>query len=70
MRINPNYKAYGRYTTNGQLVPGSVVWRKRPPKTSGQNGIWREIPGQLCCTTTSTTSTSTTTTTTTTTTGP
>lgn len=62
MKINPRLNAYVRYTDTGLLIPGSVVWRKKAP--SGRN--WKQISGNICCTTSTTTSTSTSTTTTTT----
>lgn len=51
-----------RIDAKGNPVPGSLIKRKQTPK----NGVWREVPRNICClpTTTTTTSSSTTTTTT------
>lgn len=62
---NVNIRIFARVTTNGDIVPGSIIPRRRMPKTGGN---WIELTANQCCpidwTTTTTTTTSTTTTTT------
>ena len=38
-------KSYIRYDGNKKIVPGSLIFRKKPPKY----GNWIEINSGLCC---------------------
>lgn len=52
--INRLLKAFVRFDGTGRIIPGSLIRRRKMPKT----GRWMEIQPYLCCTTsTSTTST-------------
>lgn len=59
---DPRFRAFVKVDRLGQVVPGSLIIRKKyPARTSG---YWQEIVPNVCCPTTTSTSTSTTTTTT------
>jgi hypothetical protein len=60
-KINPRLRSFVKLDEYGQVVPGSLIKRLKPPSTGG-NGqyYWLEIVSNVCCTSTTTTTTTTT----------
>lgn len=63
---NPRLRSFVKLDKYGQVVPGSLIQRLRPPSNGLYPFLWYEITSDICCTSTTTSTTSTTTTTTTT----
>jgi hypothetical protein len=61
---NPRLRAFVKVDKLGQVVPGTLILRYKPPE-GGRSYFWQEIIPDICCTTTSTTTSTTTTSTTT-----
>jgi hypothetical protein len=55
MSKNNDFKAYVRYDANNQLVPGSLVFRKRKP--AGKFKLVSDPSINICCSFTTTTTT-------------
>jgi hypothetical protein len=45
MRRDPRFRAFVRFSPNGDIIPMSMVIRKKQPKGRG----WAEIDSNFCC---------------------
>lgn len=47
-RRDPNLRAFVKYDKNGDIVPGSLILRRKPPE-SGRSFHWQELTENQCC---------------------
>lgn len=48
VKRDPNLRAFVKVDKLGQVVPGTLILRRKPPE-SGRSHFWQEIEANICC---------------------